>query len=545
MPADTPDETPSETYDYIIVGAGSAGCVLANRLSADSANKVLLLEAGPEDKNIWIHIPLGYGKNLTNRAVNWCFDSEPEENANGKIDYLARGKVLGGSSSLNGMVYMRGQKEDYDLWAQMGCLGWSYEQVLPYFRKAENNARGANEFHGSGGPLQVSDLRDIPPVYEAYLKAGQEAGMPFNPDFNGAQQEGIGFTQTTTSKGRRSSTAQAYLKPARSRPNLRVETNARGHRVLLEGKRATGYAYIQNGQPKQARAAREVILCGGAYGSPQLMELSGIGDAERLKSVGIEPLHHLPGVGNGLQDHQVFRMKWRLKGKPGTYNERTRGLTALAEGLKYLVARKGVLSSPTNPINAFFRTRPELVTPDVQIQFFPGTYDSLRDRTLHKQPGVTLGPTLLRLESRGSVHARSADPLADPAIHTNVLGAENDLQTAIAAMRFARRTMEANAMQPYYDHEMSPGINVQSDDEMAAFARETGASNWHPSSSCRMGPDGDPMAVVDLSARVRGMEGLRVCDASVMPMVVCGNTNAPTIMIAEKIADEMLREARG
>ncbi|MGY9057895.1 MAG: GMC family oxidoreductase, partial [Alphaproteobacteria bacterium] len=361
MPADTPDETPSETYDYIIVGAGSAGCVLANRLSADSANKVLLLEAGPEDKNIWIHIPLGYGKNLTNRAVNWCFDSEPEENANGKIDYLARGKVLGGSSSLNGMVYMRGQKEDYDLWAQMGCLGWSYEQVLPYFRKAENNARGANEFHGSGGPLQVSDLRDIPPVYEAYLKAGQEAGMPFNPDFNGAQQEGIGFTQTTTSKGRRSSTAQAYLKPARSRPNLRVETNARGHRVLLEGKRATGYAYIQNGQPKQARAAREVILCGGAYGSPQLMELSGIGDAERLKSVGIEPLHHLPGVGNGLQDHQVFRMKWRLKGKPGTYNERTRGLTALAEGLKYLVARKGVLSSPTNPINAFFRTRPELV----------------------------------------------------------------------------------------------------------------------------------------------------------------------------------------
>jgi choline dehydrogenase len=545
MPADTPDETPSETYDYIIVGAGSAGCVLANRLSADSANKVLLLEAGPEDKNIWIHIPLGYGKNLTNRAVNWCFDSEPEENANGKIDYLARGKVLGGSSSLNGMVYMRGQKEDYDLWAQMGCLGWSYEQVLPYFRKAENNARGANEFHGSGGPLQVSDLRDIPPVYEAYLKAGQEAGMPFNPDFNGAQQEGIGFTQTTTSKGRRSSTAQAYLKPARSRPNLRVETNARGHRVLLEGKRATGYAYIQNGQPKQARAAREVILCGGAYGSPQLMELSGIGDAERLKSVGIEPLHHLPGVGNGLQDHQVFRMKWRLKGKPGTYNERTRGLTALAEGLKYLVARKGVLSSPTNPINAFFRTRPELVTPDVQIQFFPGTYDSLRDRKLHKQPGVTLGPTLLRLESRGSVHARSADPLADPAIHTNVLGTENDLQTAIAAMRFARRTMEANAMQPYYDHEMSPGINVQSDDEMAAFARETGASNWHPSSSCRMGPDGDPMAVVDLSARVRGMEGLRVCDASVMPMVVCGNTNAPTIMIAEKIADEMLREARG
>ncbi|MCA8927185.1 MAG: GMC family oxidoreductase N-terminal domain-containing protein [Alphaproteobacteria bacterium] len=531
------------TYDYIIVGAGSAGCVLANRLSADPRNKVLLLEAGPEDRNPWIHIPLGYGKNLTNRAVNWCFDSEPEVNANGRRDYLARGKVLGGSSSLNGMVYMRGQHADYDLWAQMGCRGWSYQDVLPYFRKAENNARGENEFHGVGGPLQVSDLRDHPPVLDAFLAAGQEAGMPLNPDFNGAEQDGIGLTQTTTSKGWRNSTAQAYLKPARSRPNLRVETHARGHRVLFEGKRAVGYAYIRNGQPQEARAGRAVILCGGAYGSPQLLELSGVGDAEHLKAIGIAPVHHLPGVGNGLQDHQVFRMKWRLKGRPGTYNERTHGLTALAEGLKYIVARKGVLSSPTNPINAFFRSRPELETPDVQIQFFPGTYESMRDRALHREPGVTLGPTLLRVESRGSVHAKSADPFTDPAIFTNVLGTDNDLQTAIAAMRYCRRVMEAPAMRPYYDFEMMPGKDVQSDDEMAAYAREIGASNWHPASSCRMGADGDAMAVLDTSLRVRGLEGLRVVDASAMPMVVCGNTNAPTIMIAEKAADLLLAEA--
>ncbi len=532
-------------YDYIIVGAGSAGCVLANRLSADPKNRVLLLEAGPEDKNFWIHIPLGYGKNLTNRAVNWCFDSVPETNANNKIDYLARGKVLGGSSSLNGMVYMRGQHADYDMWAQMGCRGWSYQDVLPYFRKAENNARGANEFHGSGGPLQVSDLRDKPPVLDAFLKAGQEAGMPLNPDFNGAEQEGIGLTQTTTSKGWRNSTAQAYLKPARSRPNLQVETNARGHRILFEGKRAVGYAYIQNGQPKEARATREVIISGGAYGSPQLLELSGVGDAEHLKSLGIEPVHHLPGVGNGLQDHQVFRMKWRLKGKPGTYNERIRGLTALGEGLKYIIARKGVLSSPTNPINAFFRTRPELETPDVQIQFFPGTYDNMRDRTLHSHPGVTLGPTLLRLESRGSVHAKSSDPFADPAIHTNVLGTDNDLQTAILAMRYCREVMEQPAMQRFYDVEMAPGKDVNADDEWADYAREVGASNWHPASSCRMGPDGDSMAVLDTSLRVRGLDGLRVVDASAMPIVICGNTNAPTIMIAEKAADLMLAEARG
>jgi choline dehydrogenase len=527
-------------YDYIIVGAGSAGCVLANRLSADPKNQVLLLEAGPEDKNFWIHVPLGFGKTLTNSTVNWLFESEPEEHANGKRDFLPRGKVLGGSSSINGMVYMRGQRQDYDMWAQMGCRGWSYDDVLPYFRKAENNVRGANEFHGTGGPLQVSDLAETTDICKAFLAAGQEVGLPLNPDFNGAEQEGIGLTQVTIAKGKRNSVAQAFLKPARSRPNLRVTTEARTHRVLFEGRRAVGVSFEVNGAMEEARAAKSVIVSCGAYGSPHLLELSGVGGAERLKALGITVVHDLPGVGEGMQDHQIFRMRWRLKGRLGTYNERTHGLVALGEGIKYFLSGKGVLSNPTNPVNAFFRTRPELASPDIQLQFFPGTYVSIRDRTLDREPGVTLGPTLLRLESRGSVHAKSADPRANPAIHTNVLGSEGDRQTALLAMRFTRRLMETDAMRPYYNHELAPGIDVQSDDEMLGYAREIGASNWHPASTCRMGPDGDPKAVVDLALKVRGLEGLHVVDASVMPMVVCGNTNAPTIMIAEKAADLLL-----
>ena len=527
-------------YDFIIVGAGSAGCVLANRLSADPKNKVLLLEAGPEDKNFWIHVPLGFGKTLTNPNVNWRFESEPEIHAAGKNDYLPRGKVLGGSSSINGMVYMRGQRQDYDHWGQLGCRGWSYEDVLPYFRKAESNARGADEFHGGDGPLQVSDLPDVTPIVRAFLAAGQEVGLPLNPDFNGAEQEGIGLTQVTISKGRRNSVAQAYLKPARSRPNLHVETQAHAHRVMFEGSKAVGIVYDINGLVKEAKASREVILSGGAYGSPHLLQRSGIGDPVRLKAVGIDVQHALPAVGAAMQDHQIFRMRWRLKGKLGTFNERVHGLRALAEGARYFINKTGVLTNPTNPVNAFFRSRPELASPDIQLQFFPGSYRSIRDRTLDKEPGVTLGPTLLRLESRGSVHAKSADPHADPAIHTNVLGTEADRETTIRAMRFTRSLMETAAMRPHYDHEIGPGTDAQTDDELLAYAREIGGSNWHPASTCKMGVDSDPGAVVDTALRVRGIQNLRVVDASVMPTVVSGNTNAPTIMIAEKAADLML-----
>ena len=527
-------------FEFIVVGAGSAGCVLANRLSADPRNRVLLLEAGPEDRNFWIHVPLGFGKTLQNGKVNWMFESAPEPHLNGRRDFLPRGKVLGGSSSINGMIYMRGQAQDYDHWAQLGCRGWSYDDVLPYFKKAENNQRGADDFHGVGGPLQVSDLVDRTPMSEAFIAAGKEMGLPENPDFNGAFQEGVGYSQVTIQKGRRNSTAQAFLKPARSRPNLKVETGAAARHVLFEGGRAVGMAYLADGAPKEAKATREVILCCGAYGSPHVLELSGVGDPARLKAAGIAPRHALPGVGEGMQDHQIFRMRWRLKGRLDTYNERVHGLRALAEGIRYYAGRKGVLTNPTNPVNAFFKTRPELETPDVQLQFFPGTYRSIRDRTLDREPGATLGPTLLRVESRGSVHAASPDPLAPPAILTNVLGTERDRESALLAMRFTRRLMETAAMRPFYDHELTPGVDVQSDADMLAYARETGAANWHPASSCRMGPDGDPKAVVDTSLRVRGLGGLRVVDASVMPSVVSGNTNAPTIMIAEKAADLIL-----
>ncbi len=528
-------------FDFIVVGAGSAGCVLANRLSADPKNRVLLLEAGPEVKNFWIHIPLGFGKTLQNPNVNWMFESEPDPGLNGRRDFLPRGKVLGGSSSINGMIYMRGQAADYDHWAQLGCRGWSYDDVLPYFKKAENNARGADDFHGVGGPLQVSDLSERTTISQAFIAAGNEVGLPENPDFNGADQEGVGYAQVTISRGKRNSTAQAFLAPARKRPNLKVETGAVARAVLLDGGRAVGMSYDVGGETREARATREVVLCCGAYGSPHVLELSGIGDPEHLKAAGIAVRHALPGVGENMHDHQIFRMRWRLKGRLDTYNERVHGLKALGEGLRYFLGGgKGVLSNPSNPMNAFFKTRPERATPDAQLQFFPGSYRSIRDRTLDRLPGVTIGPTLLRPESRGWVHATSPDPHRSPAILTNILGTESDRQAAVLAMRFTRRLMETAAMRPYYDHEMAPGKDVQSDAEFLAYGQEMGGSSFHPTSTCRMGPDSDPKAVVDLALRVRGLSGLRVVDASVMPTVVSGNTNAPTIMIAEKAADLML-----
>ena len=530
-----------EKFDYIIVGAGSAGCVLANRLSADPKTRVLLLEAGPEDRSPWIHIPLGYGKNFQNPKLNWMFESLPEPGLGGRRDYLARGKTLGGSSSINGMIYMRGQAADYDHWAQLGCRGWSYDDVLPFFKRAENNERGADDFHGVGGPLQVSDITERTPVVQAVVAAGVEMGLRENPDFNGALQDGIGVAQLTISRGRRNSTAQAYLKPARRRSNLKVQTGATAHRVLFECGRAVGMAYGVGGHEIRAEARREVVICCGAYASPQVLELSGVGDPARLRSLGVEVVHALPGVGEGMQDHQIFRMSWRLKGRLGTLNERIRGPRAAWEVARYLFQRKGVLTNPTNPINAFVRSRPELATPDVQLQMFPGSYRSVLDRKLDRAPGVTLSPTLLRPESRGSSHAASPDPQAPPAILTNVLQTENDCATVIWGMRFTRSMMETAAMRPHYDVELKPGKDVVSDADLLAFARETGGSSFHPACTCRMGPDGDPMTVVDPSLRVRGVSGLRVVDASVMPTVVSGNTNAPTIMIAEKAAEMMLR----
>lgn len=524
-------------YDFIIIGAGSAGCVLANRLSADPANRVLLLEAGPEDRDPWIHIPLGYGRNVANPKVNWCYQSEPEEYCHGQSYFLPRGKVIGGSSSINGMVYVRGQVEDFDTWAQMGCTGWSYDSVLPYFRKSENNQRGESDIHGVGGPLDVSDVVEQDEICKAIVRAGIEIGLPYNDDINGRVQEGIGPHQATIRKGRRASTAQAYLKPARRRPNLDVQADATVGRILFKGKCAVGVEYARGGQTHVANCAREVIVSGGAFASPQILELSGVGDPARLAELGLPVIHALPGVGANLQDHFVVRMRWRIKNAI-TLNERVRGFRGFAEGLNYLLRRKGVLTLSTLPVGAFVRTRPELSTPNVQFQIFPGSYKAVEDRKLDREPGVTIGVTLLHVEGRGHVHAKSPDPTASPAIWHNLLATEIDRRAAIDGMWMARRMMQAEAVRPYVDHEITPGPDAGDDEAFLDCARRTGASNWHPAGTCKMGID--PLAVVDPTLAVHGMEGLRVVDASIMPNVISGNTNAPTIMIAEKAADMIL-----
>jgi len=528
-------------YDYIIVGAGSAGCVLANRLSADPGNRVLLIEAGPEDRNLWIHIPFGFGKNVANNAVNWCFRGEPDPARGNQAWLLPRGRVLGGSSSINGMVYVRGQVEDFDLWAQHGNRGWSFDDVLPYFRRMEDNSRGPDGLRGVGGPLAVSDLSHRVGVCEAMIEAGVQVGIPRNDDINGRVQEGIGHHQATIRNGRRCSTAVAYLQPARARPNLRVATQALVSRVLFEGKRAVGVAWSRQGTREEARAGRATILSGGAFGSPQLLELSGVGDPEVLGRAGLPVVHTLRGVGHDLQDHQIVRMRWRIC-RPVTYNDEVHGWRGARSVFRYLFGRRGILTMPTLPISAFVRTRPGLATPDVQFQVFPGSYQDVEARVLDREPGVTMGVTLLRPESRGSVHIRSADPAAHPAIVHNLLSTEGDRQAMLRAMHLCRRLMAAPAMAGLTGEELQPFAGIADDAALLQTACETVQSNWHPASSCRMGSDS--LAVVDERLRVRGMEGLRVADASIMPTVVSGNTNAATIMIGEKAADMILEDAR-
>lgn len=527
-------------YDYIIVGAGSAGCVLANRLSADPKNRVLLLEAGPEDRNLWVHIPFGFGKNVNNSAVNWCFRGEPDPARGNQAHLLPRGRVLGGSSSINGMVYIRGQVEDFDMWAQLGNRGWSFDDVLPYFRRMEDNSRGPSDLRGVGGPLAVSDLSHRIGVCDAMIEAGVQVGIPRNDDLNGRVQEGIGYHQATIRNGRRCSTAVSYLRPARARPNLHVATDAQASRVLVEGRRAVGVAWSSRGVAQEARAGRATILCGGAFGSPQLLELSGIGAPEVLQRAGIPVVHALRGVGHDLQDHQIVRMRWRIR-RPVTYNDEVHGWRGALSLLRYAIFRSGILAMPTLPISAFVRTRPELASPDVQFQVFPGSYTDIEARVLDREPGVTMGVTLLRPESRGFVHIRSADPADQPAIVHNLLSTEGDRQTTLRAMRLCRRLMAAPAMADLTGEELQPFSGANDDAALLETAFATVQSNWHPAGSCRMGSD--PLAVVDARLRVHGLDGLRVADASVMPTVISGNTNAATIMIGEKAADMILEDS--
>jgi choline dehydrogenase len=537
------DDRPSEfdVFDYVIVGAGSAGCVLANRLSADGKHSVLLLEAGPADTNLWIHIPLGYGRLFKEKTVNWMYQTEPEPGLGGRTIFQPRGKVLGGSSSINGLLYVRGQHEDYDRWRQHGNLGWGFDDVLPYFKKAENQQRGADDFHGVGGPQPVSNLSHADPLSAAFIAAAAETGIPENADFNGATQEGAGFFQTTTRYGRRASTAVSYLRPARGRSNLQIETSALAQRILFDGHRAEAVEYRQAGSLRTARARKEILISGGAYNSPQLLQLSGVGPAELLRKHGIDVVLDAPGVGHDLQDHLQVRVVMRCT-KPVTLNDVVNSpLRKALAGLRYAAFRTGPLSIAAGTSGAFFKTNPRLATPDIQIHFLPFSTDKMGEK-LHAFSGFSASVCQLRPESRGSLRIRSADPAAPPEIRINYLSTETDRVANVEGLKILRKILRAPALRPYVVEEVDPGIKISTDEELLSYCRARGSTIYHPTSTCRMG--NDPLAVVDQRLSLRGLQGLRVVDASVMPDLVSGNTNAAIIMIAEKAADMILQDAR-
>jgi choline dehydrogenase len=538
-PSRSSSETPE--FDYIIVGAGSAGCVLANRLSADGKHSVLLLEAGPKDSNLWIHVPLGYGKLFKDKTVNWMYQTEPEPGLDGRTIFQPRGKVLGGSSSINGLLYVRGQHEDYDRWRQHGNSGWGYDDVLPYFKKAENQARGANEFHGVGGPLPVSDSRHGDPLSDAFIAAAAETGIPVNKDFNGASQEGAGWFQTTTRNGKRASTAVSYLRPAKGWKNLHVETSALAQRILFEGRRAVGLEYRTRGGLRTARARREILVSSGAYNSPQLLQLSGVGPAELLKKHGIVVVLDAAGVGHDLQDHMQIRVVMRCS-QPITLNDIVNHpLRRIMAGARYAAFRKGPLTIAAGTSGAFFKTNPRLATPDIQIHFLPFSTDKMGEK-LHAFSGFTASVCQLRPESRGSLCIKSADPSVPPEIRINYLATETDRTANVEGLKILRKILHAPALRPFVVDEYDPGAKVVSDEDLLVHCRRRGSTIYHPTSTCRMG--NDPLAVVDQRLKVRGIEGLRVVDGSIMPDLVSGNTNAPIVMIAEKASDMILQDAR-
>ena len=527
------------TYDFIVVGAGSAGAALAARLSADPGNRVLLLEAGAAD-HPWSYLPVGYARLITNPAVNWLYSAEPEASTNGRRLPVPRGKLLGGSSAINGLAFVRGQAQDYDTWAQLGNQGWSYEDVLPYFKRLESYAgAGDDRFRGREGPLRVTDPKPATPLLKALIEAAGQAGIRHNPDYNGATQDGIAMSQASIARGFRVSTARAYLDTARKRPNLHIVTGAHAEALLLDGRRCVGVRWSVDGKSQEARASRDVVISAGSINSPQLLELSGIGQPERLKALGIEVRHALPGVGENLRDHYAPRTRWLVGRKGATYNDTARGLGMVGQALRWLLFKDGLLCSVGAPLRAFVHSREGLDAPDLLLGWVPMFSEpSPGGPRISKTAGFTCYAHVMRPESKGSVHVTSADAMTAPAIRYNFLSAAIDAELTLRAVRIARSVMRAPAMKPFELTEQAPGPRIETDEQLLDWVKATAETTYHPVGTCKMGVD--PMAVVDPKLRVHGLEGLRVADASIMPTLTSGNTNAPSIMIGERAADLVL-----
>jgi choline dehydrogenase len=528
-----------ETFDYVIIGSGSAGSVLTNRLSEDSNTTICVLEAGPRDWHPYIHLPAGFIKTFHMKSINWAYQQEPGPYTGGRSIYAPRGKTLGGSSSINGHIYNRGQRADFDTWAQMGNRGWGYADILPYFKRMERRVgEGEDTFRGRDGSLTVTTMDWKDPLCEAFMAGAVSLGIPKNPDYNGAIQEGVSYCQRTIENGLRMSAAKAFLHPANKRPNVHVRTHAHATNIIFEGKRAVGVRYLKGGRggtPVEVRANKEVILCGGSYNSPQLLQLSGVGSPELLKSHGIEVRHALP-VGEGLQDHYAPRSVARVKNIK-TINELRRGVSLWVEALKWATTRRGLLALSPTMVYCFWHSGETTESSDLQLTFTPASYKEGVQGALEDQPGMTVTSWQQRPESRGYVRIRSNDPFAPPIIQTNYLTHELDRRVVVAGMKLARRLLASEPLKPYYEYEDFPGPKVQSDEELLAAATQRGTTTFHPGCTCRMGPAESGWAVVDDQLRVHGMQNLRVIDASIMPRMISANLNASTMMLADKASD--------